>query len=61
MASEIEYALMAGRAYQENRAGINHFPVLSGWLPKNAKGVRLELFSTRKPISTTSGTECMTR
>jgi len=34
MASEIEYALMAGRAYQENRADINRFPVLSGWLPR---------------------------
>lgn len=34
MASEIEYALMAGHAYQENRADINRFPVLSGWLPR---------------------------
>lgn len=33
MTTEIEYALMAGRAYQTNRApsGINWLPVPIGW------------------------------
>ena len=31
MPSNAEYALMAGRAYQSTRAGINRFPVPEGW------------------------------
>ena len=32
MATEIEYGLMAGRAYQSNRAETNLFPIPEGWL-----------------------------
>jgi len=32
MITTIEYALMAGRAYQSTRDQINWFPTLSGWL-----------------------------
>lgn len=40
MATAIEYALMAGRAYQITRDKINWFPVTDGWVeyfhvPKN--------------------------
>lgn len=31
MITAIEYALMAGAAYFDNRADINRFPVPSGW------------------------------
>lgn len=31
MPSDIEYSLMAGRAYQSTRAPINLFPVPTGW------------------------------
>jgi hypothetical protein len=34
MVTEIQYALMAGAAYQQNRADINRFPTPSGWTPK---------------------------
>lgn len=32
MTTEIEYAVMAGRAYQTTRAKINWFPVPEGWV-----------------------------
>src|SRR5438876_11385339 len=32
MATTIEYALMAGRAYQTTRGLINQFPIPQGWL-----------------------------
>jgi hypothetical protein len=31
MTTDVEYALMAGRAYQSTRAGINRFPAPPGW------------------------------
>jgi len=31
MATETEYALMAGRAYQTTRDPINQFPIPQGW------------------------------
>ena len=31
MASTIEFALMAGRAYQTNRAQVNQFAIPAGW------------------------------
>lgn len=31
MTTKIEYALMAGRAYQTNRDPINQFAVAEGW------------------------------
>lgn len=31
MDSNIEYALMAGRAYQDTRSNSNLFPILPGW------------------------------
>lgn len=32
MATTIEYALMAGRAYQTTRAPVNQFLIPDGWL-----------------------------
>lgn len=37
MATDIEYAIMSGRAYQSTRKNINQFPIPDGWMEENHK------------------------
>ena len=55
MASEIEYALMAGVAYRSTRGQINRFPIPQGW--NEIPGSHRDLPSGFEAISFTNGTE----